>query len=137
MAGIPEIRERLSSYLTSLQLHFEPVGDTIWLVRDLNRGLAHVIVYAEENLVTIRARMFELPTERDGILLEDLLRMNAEMAHGAYAIEENTVIWVDTLEFDTLDLEEFQASLDAASESVTRNSGRLAQYVGGGSDGSF
>ena len=137
MASVRDIRDRLSTFLSSLNLQFESVGDTIWLIRDLEHGLAHVIVFAEENLVTIRAKMFELPEERDGKLLEDLLRMNAEMVHGAYAVEEETVIWVDTLEFDTLDIEEFQASLDAARQSVARNSGRLARYVSGGNDGSL
>jgi len=135
MAHSPEIRFRIPGFLSELKLQYESVGDTVWLIRDLDRGLAHVVVYADENLVTIRAKIMMIPDGSPGRFFEDLLRLNAEMLHGAYAIEEDSVIWIDTLEFETMDLEEFQASLDAASLSVMHHTSRLSRYASGGNDG--
>jgi len=87
-----------------------------------------VVVFAEDSLVTIRAKVMELPKEHRSELYEDLLRLNADMVHGAYAIEEDHVILFDTLEYDTMDFEEFQASLDAIGLALAQHYPKLSTY---------
>jgi hypothetical protein len=58
-----------------------------------------------------------------------LLRLNAtDMVHGAYAVDGKHVVIIDTLEGDTLDVEELQASIEAISVAVAQQHGMLAKY---------
>ena len=128
MAYPAEIRSKVVEYFNSLELPYESVGDLIWLVRDPSRGLSHVVVLAQEDLVVVRVRVMKIPEAQNAAFFEQLLRLNVEMLHGAYALEDDAVIWVDTLEFQTMDLEEIRASLDAAAECMVRHADRLSRY---------
>lgn len=125
------VSAKIESFLAEMAVVFEPVGEEMWLVRDPERRLTHVVVYADPRIVTIRAKIMQLPEHNRERFFEDLLRLNVEMMHGAYALEDDTVIWVNTLEFPTLDFEELRASLDAAAVALAKNHARLAQYQGG------
>ena len=59
----------------------------------------------------------------------ELLHLNAtDMVHGAYALDGKNVVIVDTLEADTLDVEELRASIEAISVAVAQQHGMLAKY---------
>ncbi len=123
------VKEKVEGYMINLSLTFEAVGDNIWLINDQEKGLGHVVVYAEDSLITIRAKVMELPEKEREQFFEELLRLNAsDMVHGAYALEESNVIIIDTLELQTMDLEEFQASLDALGLAIAQHYPRLNQY---------
>ena len=64
-------------------------------------------------------------------LFETLLKLNtADMLHGAYGLEGNSVIATDTLQAGNLDLNEFQASIDSLSLCITSHYKQLAQFHG-------
>jgi len=122
------VKEKLESFFINLQLTYEEVGENMWLISDDENNLGYVVVYAEEELVTLRAKVMEMPSEKREEFFEDLLRLNAEMVHGAYAIEEDSVILIDSLVAPTMDLEEFQASLDSTGLALAQHYPRLAKY---------
>ncbi len=122
-------KEKLEGFFINLELAYEEVGDAMWLITDDENGLSSVVVYVQEELVTLRAKVMDVPTENREAFFEDLLRLNAEMVHGAYAIEGESVILVDSLEFPTMDLEEFQASLDSTGLALAQHYGRLSKYT--------
>lgn len=122
---------RVEGYLINLSLTYEEVGDNVFLINDEEKGLGHVIVFAEDSLVTIRAKVMELPSNKKEEFLEELLRLNIDLVHGAYALEDNNVIIIDTLELGSMDLEEFQASLDAIGLALAQHYPRLSQFRDG------
>lgn len=122
------MESKIEGYLINSSITHEEVGENIWLINDTEKGLGNVVVFAEDSLVTIRAKVMELPKEHRPELYEDLLRLNADMVHGAYAIEEDHVILLDTLEYDTMDFEEFQASLDAIGLALAQHYPKLSTY---------
>lgn len=121
-------KEKLEGFFINLELVYEEIGDNMWLVTDEENGLQSVVVYVQEELVTLRAKVMDTPAENREAFFEELLRLNAEMVHGAYAIEEESVILIDSLELPTMDLEEFQASLDSTGLALAQHFGRLAKY---------
>ncbi|MFW5683220.1 MAG: YbjN domain-containing protein [Spirochaetota bacterium] len=121
-------KEKLEGFFINLELIYEEVGDNMWLVTDEENGLTSVVVYVQDDLVTLRAKVMDVPTEQREEFFEELLRLNAEMVHGAYAIEQQNVILVDSLEAPTMDLEEFQASLDSTGLALAQHYSRLAKY---------
>ena len=122
------VKEKLESFFINLQLSYEEVGENMWLISDDENNLGYVVVYAEEELVTLRAKVMQIPSKNREAFFEELLRLNAEMVHGAYAIEEESVILIDSLVAPTMDLEEFQASLDSTGLALAQHYPRLAKY---------
>jgi hypothetical protein len=50
------------------------------------------------------------------------------MIHGAYGLEGNKVVIIDTLRYDTMDYPEFRATLDAISLALTQHYPILSVY---------
>lgn len=123
------VREKIERYMINLSLTYEDLGENMWLIEDPDKGLGHVFVYADDPLVTLRAKVMELPEQKREQFFEELLRLNNEMIHGAYALEESNIVLVDTLESDTMDLEEFRASLEAIGLALAQHYPRLSQYL--------
>ena len=121
-------KEKLEGLFIHLELAYEEIGENMWLLSDEENGLSSVVVYAQDDLVTLRAKVMDVPAADREPFFEELLRLNAEMVHGAYALEDQSVILIDSLELPTMDLEEFQASLDSTGLALAQHFSTLAKY---------
>lgn len=122
-------REKLESYLVELELTFQEAGKGTWVVREPEKGLANLFIMMADPLVVLRLTVMEIPKKGREQLFEELLRLNAtDMVHGAYAVDGKNVVIVDTLEGDTLDVGELQASIEAISLAVVQHHGIHAKY---------
>jgi len=122
-------REKIEGYLVKLSLTFQEAGAGSWVVRDAEKGIDNLLVILADPLVILRINVMEAPTAGREKFLEELLRLNAtDMVHGAYALDGKNIIIVDTLEADTLDLEEFQASVDAIGLALAQHYRILSKY---------
>jgi hypothetical protein len=120
---------KVEGFLINLGLTFEQIDSDTWLIRDEDKGLEQVAIIYAEPLVVIQVNLMQVPSnDREAFFLK-LLELNAaDLIHGAYAIEGNDVILIDTLEGETLDIEEFQASLDAIGLALRQHYPILSQY---------
>lgn len=121
-------QEKLEGFFINLDIQYEEIGKGMWLISQEENGLKAVVVYAEDDLVTLRAKVMRVPESEREAFYKELLELNAEMVHGAYALEDKDVILIDTLELPTMDLEEFQASLDSTGLALAQHYGRLARF---------
>jgi hypothetical protein len=65
-------------------------------------------------MAIFRAKLMDLPQHHREALFRLLLEINAsEMMHRAYGLENNSIVLIDTLQSEHLDLNELQATLDA------------------------
>jgi hypothetical protein len=87
-----------------------------------------IIMYADP-LVIVRATVMDIPDKNRLELFTKLLEFNAtDLLHGAYALDRDKVILIDTLEYETLDFEEFRATLDAFSIALVQHYSLLSCY---------
>jgi len=122
-------REKLESYLVKLALSFHEAGSGTWVVRDRDKGLENLLVQLADPLVILRIHVMDVPAAGRDALFEELLRLNAtDMVHGAYALDGKSVIIIDTLEADTMDLEELEASMDAIGLALAQHYKALSRY---------
>jgi hypothetical protein len=122
-------REKIESYLVDLSYNYEELGENTWLIDDKELGLRNLVVLLSEPLVILRVKVMNLPGEDNEEFYERLLRLNAEdMVHGAYALEGSNVILIDTLELETMDLEEFRASIEAIGLALVQHYKVLSGY---------
>ena len=122
------VAEKIESYLTNLSLSYEKVEEHLWVITDEDNTVGRLIVFVEDSLVTVRTKVMELPAEGRLELFETLLRLNLEMVHGAYALEQDHIVLIETLEVASLDLAEFQAVIDAIGLTLAEHYPRLATY---------
>ncbi len=122
-------KEKIEGYLVDLSLTYEEVGENTWLISDDEKGLKNLVVMVSEPLVMIRVKVMERPGKDRERFYEELLKLNAEdLLHGAYALEGENVILIDTLELETMDLEEFRASIEAMGLALVQHYKQLSEY---------
>ncbi len=122
-------RDRIEHYLVALSLTFQEAGASTWVVRDAQKGVENLVVILAEPLVILRLNVMEVPATGREKFYEELLRLNAtDLVHGAYAIDGKTVILIDTLEAESMDLGEFEASIDAIGLAAAQHYRTLSRY---------
>jgi hypothetical protein len=120
---------KIEQYLIELMLTYREVDKKLWYLDDEEHGLQGVAVMLAEPLVVFRAVVMEAPREKRLELFTKLLELNAtDVVHGAYALEDEKIILIDALEYDTLDYGEFRATLDAFSLALTQHYPILSKY---------
>jgi hypothetical protein len=118
--------EDLESYFIDLDIPFESLGEGLWLARS---GAASIVISHTPPVVAFRVRLFEVPAKNREALYRKLLELNAEdMIHGAYAIEDDSVVLVDALQAENLDLNELQATIDSLTLAVHNHHDLLAKF---------
>jgi hypothetical protein len=121
--------DKVRSFLLDLGLSYEEVGDGTFLINDEEKGLKNLVTMVSEPLVIVRVKVMDTPEKDRESLYEELLRLNAEdLVHGAYALEGDHVILIDTLELATLDLEELRASFEAIGLALVQHYKLLGRY---------
>ena len=123
-------RQRIESFLRTLDLSFDELDSDTWVINDEERGVENLIVVHEDPVIIFRLKVADLPPGDHCSLYEELLRLNGtDLLHGAYALEGTSVVLMNTLLSETIDIEEFQATLDAISLSVAEHYERLVPLV--------
>ena len=129
-------RDDLESFLIRMDLDFNEVDEGMFLVQGANEG-APVVVHLTAPLLVIRLKVMTLPTGNDlSELYKALLVWNAtDVVHGAYGIEEEDLIISDTLELETLDFPELQASLESVQMAASSHVERIKALANPGQEG--
>ncbi len=127
-------REDLESFLIRMQLEYEEVDEGMFLIRGEASGLP-VVVHHADNLLLIRMKVMDMPEMGDqGVeLYRTLLELNAtDVVHGAYGIEDGDLIISDTLELETLDFPEVQASIESIELAAVTHMEQIRSLAGAG-----
>lgn len=116
-------------YLDDFKLPFEVVSDGMWRVESPDNNVNNIILSYEEPILLMRVKLMEVPkVDREGFY-EKLLQLNAhEISHGAFGIDGNVVVLIDTLEVENLDRNELRASIDSIGFAVKQYYQELKQY---------
>jgi hypothetical protein len=128
-------RDDLESFLIRMDLDFSEVDEGMYLVEAPEDG-PPVVVHHSPPLLVVRLKVMDLPEGRElGDLYETLLVWNAtDVVHGAYGIEEGDVILTDTLELETLDFPELQASLESMQMAASSHIDQIKTLAGTGQE---
>lgn len=120
---------KINKYLIDMRLSFDEPSKGVWIINDEDSGLEQVAVALLDNLVIVRTVLMNVPNSKKEEFFKLLLTLNAsDVIHGAYGIEDNSVILIDTLEYDTMDFEEFRATLESFSLSMIQHYPILSSY---------
>ena len=108
--------EDLESFIIRINLDYSELAEGMYLVRSPDEDSTPIVVHHSVPLLLLRLKVVDLPEgmEDNADLYRTLLVLNAsDVVHGAYGLDEGELIISDTLELETLDFHEFQASIES------------------------
>ncbi len=108
-------REDLESYLIRMDLEHEEIAEGMYLLRGGEEGVPLVLDHSPPLLV-LRLKVMDLPPPDPALapLYRTLLELNAsDVVHGAYGIEGEELVLLDTLQLEGLDYARLQASVES------------------------
>ena len=115
----------IEHYIIQTEYPFESIQANMWIIRNT----ANIVITYEPPLLLFRMKIMEIPKGRREEFFKTLLELNAShMVHGAYAVEGENVVLIDTLQSEHLDFNEFQASFDALLLASTQDYQRLKAF---------
>jgi hypothetical protein len=121
----------IERYFEELGYDFEMMGPQMWIVdAGAEGGFGKVVVSYSPPLVVLRLKVADLPKGGgDAKLFRMLLEANArDVVHGAFGLEDKTIVVVDTLEAEYLDAVELQASVDGMAFAAATVLPRLKEF---------
>jgi hypothetical protein len=130
-------REDLESYLLRMEdYEAEEVEEGMYMVTDRDGGPT-IVVNHSAPLLLLRMKVMDLPeaSASDAALFRTLLELNAsDLVHGAYGLEDRELILSDTLELETLDFHELQASIESMQLAAAGHIERIRTLAGVGGE---
>jgi len=119
------MREDIEHYLIQMGHTFDTLEEGMWVIRDPT----NIVITLEHPVLIFRSKLMELPKKDREEFFKLLLILNAsEMVHGAYGVENNNVVIIDTLEVENLNFNEFQASVEAILLAVSQDYQKLRPF---------
>lgn len=127
-------REDLEAFLDRLSADdatHQEVESGLWVVKPGGALDFDVAVTYNPPVALLRVKVMPIPadTAMAAALYRRLLELNAsDLLHGAYGIEGDDVVLTDALELAHLDFEEFLASYESITLSLTTHMRELAAF---------
>lgn len=125
-----DIKRKIEGFMIDMNLLFEEIDDGTWRIEDDLTHIDNIVVKVVDPIVLFRVKIMALPHENREALYKAVLEMNAnDLVHGAYAIENDNLIIIDTLQAENLDKNEFQSTIDSISLALIQQYDTLVQFV--------
>ncbi|MDR3336134.1 MAG: YbjN domain-containing protein [Treponema sp.] len=122
-------KNKIEQYLIDLMYTYREVDTDMWLVDDPEHNLAGIAVMYDDPVVVFRVVLMDAPEKNRQELFTKLLELNAsDIVHGAYALENNQIVLINTLDYDTMDYGEFRSTLDSFSLALVQHYPILSSY---------
>jgi hypothetical protein len=122
-------KSKIEQYLIDLMYTYREVGENMWLLDDREHNLEGIAVMYDDPLAIFRVVVMDAPKENRLDLFTKLLELNAsDVLHGAYALENEQIVLINTLDYATMDYSEFRSTLDAFSLALIQHYPILSKY---------
>lgn len=122
---------KVKSYLLELgfQVTHEDEADCVLVVEKESAGIKNLVIGCTDPLLIMEQYIVELP-QQSADIYRSLLQKNRDIIHGAFVLDESgrKVIFRDTLQIDTLDLGELEASFNSLALLLSEYSEQLISF---------
>jgi len=123
--------QKVRSFL--LELDFQIIHadeqERVFVVEKESLGIKNLVIGCTDPLLIIEQYLLELPTQTTEIY-RSLLQKNRDIIHGAFVLDDTgrRVIFRDTLQMETLDLCEIEATFNSLALLLSEYSDQLIQF---------
>jgi hypothetical protein len=123
--------QKVKSYLLELdfQITYEDERECVLVVEQESLGIKNLVIGCTDPLLIMEQFILELPTESTDVY-RSLLQKNRDIIHGAFVLDDTgrRVIFRDTLQMETLDLCEIEATFNSLALLLSEYSHQLIQF---------
>jgi len=124
---------KIQEYLLDLKIIItkEDAAEHYFVINGENNGIQNMVIYVEDPIVVLEQFIFDLPSHDPAVLVK-LLQINRSAVHGALALDDTgkRVIYRDTLQVDTLDFNELEASINSLSLLLSEHANTILESAG-------
>lgn len=108
----------------------EDAGEQLFIVDKEDDGIKHMIVDCEDEILVVEQAIMPM-ANADAASYKRLLEINRELLHGAFCLntEDGMLIYRDTLQLSSLDINELEASVRALSLALAEFSSELLAFA--------
>jgi len=119
----------IENYFEELELNYKKISDNVWILNLEDEGIDNLVVNHEEPILLFRIKLMDAPKKNREQFFKRLLELNAtDLTHGAYALEEKSVVLINTLQSENLDLNELQSTIEALSFAAIQHYSELSSF---------
>ncbi|HON88239.1 MAG TPA: hypothetical protein P5519_08020 [Spirochaetia bacterium] len=120
----------IETFLIDNNIGFKELDPTTLYIEDAANSIPGLFIAVNDPIVVVKARVMTLPNAPNIQFFKKLLELNAkDLPHGAYGLDGDDVVLVDTLELNTLDKEELMASIDSISFALVNHYSILKKTI--------
>jgi hypothetical protein len=125
-------KEKIESYILQMELPYVEVDNGLWILYESEDSAQKLVISDSDTIVHFRMKVMDITKDKSvhGELFRTLLEINATgLTHGAFAIEGDAIVLIDSLQAENLDFNEFQASAEALFLGIIDTYEDLSKYV--------
>lgn len=123
--------DKVKEYLIELNYSIirEDKANQVFVIESLEDGIQNVLIGIADPILIIEQYLFDL-TSNVGEIAHKLLIKNRDIVHGAFVMDEDgkKVIFRDTLQVESLDLNELDGSLTSLSLLLSEYSDEIIEF---------
>jgi hypothetical protein len=123
--------DKVKEYLMELNYSIirEDKANQVFVIESLEDGIQNVLIGIADPILIIEQYLFDL-TSNVGEIAHKLLIKNRDIVHGAFVMDEDgkKVIFRDTLQVESLDLNELDGSLTSLSLLLSEYSDEIIEF---------
>lgn len=124
-----DIVQKIEGMMIDMNLTYQVLDEGTWMLEDELANINNIIVKYLDPIILFRVKIMSVPKENKEAFYEKLLELNAtDLLHGAYAIEGDSVVIVDTLQSESLDKIEFQSTIESIGLALVEHYSILSKY---------
>lgn len=124
--------QKVKFYLQELgyDITTEDQADEVFVINAIDDGIQNLVIDCEAPILIIEQFLFTLNTDNEGVF-KNLLQKNREIVHGAFALDDTgtKIVFRDTLQLESLDLNELEGSLNSLKLLMAEYSGTLLKFA--------
>jgi hypothetical protein len=123
--------DKVKEYLMELNYSIirEDKANQVFVIESLEDGIQNVLIGIADPILIIEQYLFDL-TSNVGEVAHKLLMKNRDIVHGAFVMDDDgkKVIFRDTLQVESLDLNELDGSLTSLSLLLSEYSDEIIEF---------
>ncbi len=123
--------DKVKDYLSELEYSIihEDKENEVFVVESLDDGISNLMIGVADPIIIIEQYLFDLKTNV-GDVSHKLLMKNRDIVAGAFVMDDDgtKVLFRDTLQVETLDLEELEGSLTSLSLLLSEYTDEIISY---------
>lgn len=124
--------QKVKHYLLDLghEITQEQTEEQIYVVSDESKGVCNMILNCEGDLLIMEQHIFDVDSSKPDVY-KRLLQINRTLIHGAFVLDEtgNKVLFRDTLQLPTLDLNELESSINSLALALMENTKEILGFA--------